>query len=239
MKKFFGKKAVLEAFKQNELSEVFYVSYFDELKELKLKNVKLTKVNKKYFEKFDVHHQNILGISKQGSLVIHNDFDSFMEKINNLNQDKKIILVLDEIQDPGNFGAICRTCKSFQVAGIIFKKNNQIQINETVIKTSLGAVNYLNFLKVNNLNEVINKLKKENYWSICTALDQKSIPLSKFKTNINKLIVIVGNENKGVSELIKKESDFIVKIEMDDSSVQSLNVSASTAIILYYLTHCL
>ncbi|BAC43813.1 23S rRNA (guanosine(2251)-2'-O)-methyltransferase RlmB [Malacoplasma penetrans] len=238
MKKFFGKKAVIEAFKQNELSEVYYVSYFDELKEFKSKNIKLNKVNKKFFDKYEVVHQNILGIAKESSLTIHTDFDSFIEKINNLNTDKKIILVLDEIQDPGNFGAICRTSKSFQVAGIIFKKNNQIQINETVIKTSLGTVNYLNFLKVNNLSEVLNKLKKENYWTVCTALDEKSIPLSKFKTDINKLVVIVGNENKGVSELIKKDSDFIVKIEMD-SSVQSLNVSVSTAIILYYLTHCL
>lgn len=238
MKKFFGKKAVLEAYKQNDLSEVFYISYFDEINQLRRDNIKLTKVNKKFFEKYDVKHQNILGISKESSLVIETELNVFIYKINNTNSKKKIILVLDEIQDPGNFGAICRTCKSFQVAGIIFKKNNQIQINETVIKTSLGTVNYLNLLRVNNLSETLNKLKKEGYWTICTALDEKSRDLSSFKSDIDKIVLIVGNENKGVSELIKKESDFLIKIEMDDS-VQSLNVSASTAIVLYYLKHCL
>lgn len=239
MKRFFGKKAVIEAFKQNSLSEIYYTSYFEELNMLKESSVKINKVNRSFFNKFDVNHQYIMGISNDQSISIENDLDIFISKIPYKNKgEKSIILVLDEIQDPGNFGAICRTCKAFGVDGVIFKKNNQIQINETVIKTSLGTANYLNFLKVSNILDVIKKLKRIGYWSICGSLNEKSVSLLKLKTNIEKIILIVGNESKGVSELIQKDSDFLVKIDMTDS-VQSLNVSSSTAILLHYLRYCI
>ncbi|MDE6893922.1 MAG: 23S rRNA (guanosine(2251)-2'-O)-methyltransferase RlmB, partial [Malacoplasma sp.] len=181
-----------------------------------------------------INNQYIMGISNSDPFGITTNFDEFMEKVNTNRKWKKIILVLDEIQDPGNFGAICRTCKAFDVAGVIFKKNNQIQISDTVLKTSLGAANYLNFYKATNLFETLNKLKKEGFWTISTALDEKSIKLSEFKTDIKNLVLIVGNENRGISSLIKKESDFLVEIEMTDD-VQSLNVASSCAIAIYYL----
>ncbi len=234
MKKFFGKKAVLDAFYKNDLKEIYYVSYFDEIFLLKQKNIILHKVEKSFFNEYDINHQYIMGISNSDPFGITTNFDEFMEKVNTNRKWKKIILVLDEIQDPGNFGAICRTCKAFDVAGVIFKKNNQIQISDTVLKTSLGAANYLNFYKATNLFETLNKLKKEGFWTISTALDEKSIKLSEFKTDIKNLVLIVGNENRGISSLIKKESDFLVEIEMTDD-VQSLNVASSCAIAIYYL----
>lgn len=239
MKKFFGKKAIIEAFKQNSLSEVYYCSYFDEIKLFRENNIKLNKVNRSFFDKYEINHQFLMGISNIKEVTIENDISQFINKIKNKQpNEKSIILVLDEIQDPGNFGAICRTCKAFGVDGIIFKKNNQIQINETVIKTSLGTANYLNFLRVSNILETIKKIKKLGYWSVCGSLAHKSVDLNTFKTDINKIVLIVGNEGNGVSDIIQKDSDFLVKIEMSDS-IQSLNVSSSTAILLYYLNYCL
>ncbi|MDE5842004.1 MAG: 23S rRNA (guanosine(2251)-2'-O)-methyltransferase RlmB [Malacoplasma sp.] len=234
MKKFFVKKAILDAFYKNDLKEIYYVSYFDEIFLFKQKNIILHKVEKSFFNDYDINHQYIMGISNSDSFGITTNFDEFIERINASKKLKKIILVLDEIHDPGNFGAICRTCKAFDVVGIIFKKNNQTQITDTVLKTSLGTANYLNFYKATNLFETLNKLKKEGFWIISTALDEKAVKLSKFKTDIKNLVLIVGNENKGISTLLKKESDFIVQIEMMDD-VQSLNVASSCAIAIYYL----
>lgn len=234
MKKFFGKKAVLDAFYNNDLKEVYYVSYFDEIFLLKQKNIILHKVDKNFFNEYEINHQYIMGISDSSPFGITTNFDEFMKRINLNKKEKNIILILDEIQDPGNFGAICRTCKAFDVAGIIFKKHNQIQINDTVLKTSLGSANYLNFFKATNLFEVLNKLKKENFWSISAAIDEKAVKLSEFKTDIKNLVLIIGNENKGISPLIKKESDFLIQIEMSNQ-VQSLNVASSCAIAIYYL----
>ncbi|MCF0217474.1 MAG: 23S rRNA (guanosine(2251)-2'-O)-methyltransferase RlmB [Malacoplasma sp.] len=235
---FFGKKAVLDAFKNKVLKKVYYANDFSELKEFQSNHIETIKVNKSFFNQFDVNHKFIMGVSNQKEFCVETEFNNFINKVEKHQSNKKIILILDEIQDAGNFGAICRTCSAFDVCGIVFKKNNQVQINDFVIKTSLGTVNYLNFLKTSNLNEVVKKLKNNGFWIVCTTLNEKSIALSKFKSDIDKFAIIVGNENNGVSPILQKNSDFLIKIDMSNY-VQSLNVSVSVGIIIYYLLNCL
>jgi 23S rRNA (guanosine2251-2'-O)-methyltransferase len=76
---------------------------------------------------------------------------------------RSVILVIDSIQDPQNFGSILRTCDAMKVDAIIYKKNNQVQINDFVSKTSMGAIQHLNLIKVSNLNQVITTLKKTGF----------------------------------------------------------------------------
>lgn len=229
----FGKKATFEYIEQNKIIEVYYFNWLDEFK--KFKNVKFIKKDKTFFNNFSINHQNIIGLLKNNcSVKINENFENFLSSIKNKNKTKSIILMLDEIQDPGNFGAICRTCNAFDVDGIIFKKNNQVQVNETVIKTSLGSALTTNFLRVSNLQNTIEQLKKHDYWSICTSLENRSVELSKFKTSFDKIVLIMGNEENGVSSLIQKKADVLLKIKME-GTVQSLNVSVTTGIFLHYL----
>lgn len=231
----FGKKAVIEALKNNKIKEVYLLNNnLNEFKEYQTK-VKFLFKDKNFFNNFDLNHQFIIGqLRENNSVKIFENFNDFFKKIKESNKEKSIILILDEIQDPGNFGAICRTCDAFGIDGLIFKKNNQVQINDTVIKTSLGTVYNLNFLRVTNILNVMGNLKKENYWTITTSLENRSVELQKFNTSFSKIALIVGNEENGVSQLIQKKSDVLLKIPMN-GSVQSLNVSVATGIFLHYL----
>ncbi len=78
--------------------------------------------------------------------------------------ENSIVLVLDEIQDPRNFGALIRSAEVFGVKGIIIPERNAVRINETVVKTSTGAIEYVDIVKVTNISEALNKLKKLDYW---------------------------------------------------------------------------
>lgn len=230
----FGKKAVIEAIENNKLKEVYCLNNNDLIKKMSNK-IKVIIKDKHFFNQYDLNHQFIIGLLKNDfSVKVLEDFKVFFDNVVKKQSKKSIILILDEIQDPGNFGAICRTCDAFNVDGIIFKKNNQVQINETVIKTSLGAVSNLNLLRVSNLTNAIEALKKHDYWSICTSLENRSVELSKFKTNFDKIALIMGNEENGVSQLIQKKADVLLKIKME-GTVQSLNVSVCTGILLHYL----
>lgn len=226
-----GKKGVLENIKKNNISVVYVKHNFPELLELKNKfnfNIVYQKDNS-FYNKFDANHQFIVGLLKTNNL--YDDYNSFISDIEN-SEGNKTIVILDEIQDPGNFGSIIRTCDAFGIAGIIYKKDNQVQINETVVKTSAGAIANVRLLKVSNLSNVISKLKNNEYWIISSCLQDDSVSLEKTKLDFNKLCLIVGNENNGISKNIINASDIKVKIPMYGIS-QSLNVSVSLGILLY------
>lgn len=235
MEYIFGKKACFEAI-SNELIDELFVLESPKSSYLlnNFKNVKITIKDKNFFNKFKkINHQNFIGlIKKENKIKIFNNFEFFLNSL--VNKEKSLILILDEIQDPGNFGAICRTCEAFGVEGIIFKKNNQSQINQTVIKTSLGSVYNLKFLLVANLSIVLDLLKKKDFWIISSSLSEKSLELNRFNDNFKKIALVVGNEEKGINNLILKKSDFILKIKMY-GKIQSLNVSVSTGILLNHL----
>ena len=143
--------------------------------------------------------------------------------------ERPIILLLDGINDPQNLGAILRSADVFGVSGIIISKHNQVALNATVAKTSAGAINYVPVVLANNLNQVIEKLKQAGYWVISTD--------GSAKTNYNDLkydfksAVVIGSEGYGVSSLVLKNSDYIVKIPMY-GHVNSLNASVAAGILM-------
>ena len=144
-------------------------------------------------------------------------------------KEQPLILILDETEDPQNFGAILRSADAFGVDGVIIKSKNQVPLNWTVAKVSTGAIEFVKVAQVSNLSNVIKVLKDNGYWVYAADGSGKD---SYEKMNYNGAIaLIVGSEGRGISQLVMKNSDFIIKIPMS-GHVNSLNVSVSTGILL-------
>ena len=154
-----------------------------------------------------------------------------LEEIIHLGKKKEnpVIVMLDGINDPHNLGAIMRSCDVFDVVGIIVKKVNQVSLNSTVAKTSAGAINYVKVAQVANLNNAIQNLKENGYWVVSTDGSGK-YNYQDLKYDF-PVVLVIGSEGNGVSPLVLKNSDYIVKIPMF-GHVNSLNASVATAIIL-------
>lgn len=142
-----------------------------------------------------------------------------------------VILILDQITDPHNFGAIIRSAVCLGADGIVIPRHNSAEINHTVIKTSSGAVKYISIAKETNITNSILLLKDNGYWIMGTDLRaEKTI----FETEFNiPLALVIGSEGTGMRQNIKEKCDMMVRIPMSDNKIASLNVSVSTAVFLY------
>ena len=143
--------------------------------------------------------------------------------------DLSFVVILDHIEDPHNLGAIVRTCEAAGVDAIIIPKDRQVGINATVMKTSAGAIFNTNIIRVSNLANTIKQLKKNNFWIIGTDMQGTNYTELDYTT---KTAIVIGNEGQGMSEKVKKNCDFLVKIPMK-GKVTSLNASVSTGIVVY------
>lgn len=147
-----------------------------------------------------------------------------------VNEDASFLVILDHLEDPHNFGAIIRTCEAAGVNGIIIPKDRQVQVNATVMKTSVGTLDTMKVSRVANLSSTIDYLKKNDFWVVGTALedsvDYRSIDYS------GKIALVIGNEGAGISELVRKKCDFIAKIPMYGTT-NSLNASVASGIMIY------
>lgn len=139
------------------------------------------------------------------------------------------IVILDHLEDPHNLGAIIRTCEAAGVNMIIIPKDRQVQVNATVMKTSAGALSNMNIVRVANLANTISKLKKEGFWIVGT--DMQGSRYDEIDYNC-KVALVIGNEGKGMSNLISKSCDFIATIPMI-GKINSLNASVSAGIMIY------
>lgn len=143
--------------------------------------------------------------------------------------DQEILVTLDGIQDPHNVGAILRTCDAAGVGGLILPKRRSALLTPAAIKTSTGAAYHVPVSVVNNLNQALVKAKKAGYWIVGTGfgqLDYRQMPADR------KIVLVIGSEGKGISELVQKHCDYLVSIPML-GHVQSLNASVATGILLY------
>ena len=145
-------------------------------------------------------------------------------------EENPFILILDGIEDTHNLGAIIRTAETAGVHGIIIPKRRSASVNSTVAKVACGAVEYMKIARVNNINECINKLKDAGIWICGTDVNAKDYYFNQDLKG--PLGIVIGNEGKGIGELVKKNCDFLVKIPVM-GKVQSLNASVSTGIIVY------
>ena len=137
--------------------------------------------------------------------------------------------MLDGLEDPHNLGAILRSVDALGGDGVIIGANRQVRLNSTVAKVSTGAIEYVPCAMVTNLNQAVQKLKDAGYWIVCSdgeaRLDYREVDYNM------KTCLIVGSEGFGVSKLLLKNSDFVVKIPMV-GHVNSLNASVACALFL-------
>lgn len=143
--------------------------------------------------------------------------------------DSPVVIILDGINDPHNFGAILRSAEIFGVNGIIVSKHNQVPLNATVAKTSAGAINFVPVAMVSNLNNAIQTLKDCGFWIVSSDGSGESN-----YDDINydfPTVLIIGSEGKGISNLVLRNSDYIVKIPMS-GQVNSLNASVAAGILM-------
>ena len=147
-----------------------------------------------------------------------------------LKPDQNFIVILDHIEDPHNLGAIIRTCEAASVDAIIIPRDRQVQINATVMKTSVGTLDNMNMVSVTNLVNAINKLKDNGFWIVGTALDNSV----DFKTidYSGKIALVIGNEGSGISNIVANNCDFLAKIPMYGKT-NSLNASVAAGIMIY------
>lgn len=172
-----------------------------------------------------VNHQGVAIVVSSGS------YSSVEEIIESAKADSKpaFILVLDEIEDPHNFGAIIRTAECCAVHGIIIPKRHSVGINNTVYKTACGAAEYVKIARVSNLASTLDMLKENGIWVYGADMNGDDI----FSTDFNAdTAIVIGNEGKGISRLVKEKCDFLVKIPMF-GKINSLNASVAAGISMY------
>ncbi len=140
------------------------------------------------------------------------------------------LVILDHLEDSHNLGAIIRTCEAAGVDGIILPKDRQVQINSTVMKTSVGTLDNVNIASVVNISNTIDRLKDEGFWIVGTALEN-SVDYREIDYS-GKIALIIGNEGSGMTNLVTKKCDFIAKIPMYGTT-NSLNASVAAGIMIY------
>ncbi|MFV9876270.1 MAG: 23S rRNA (guanosine(2251)-2'-O)-methyltransferase RlmB [Rickettsiales endosymbiont of Dermacentor nuttalli] len=169
-------------------------------------------------------HQNIaLEISPLPNL-------SLETLINNISNTKNCIIILDQITDPHNIGAILRSAAAFDCLCVIIPRNHAPNENSTIAKSSSGALESVPLIRVINLAHTINYLKSVGYWSI--GLDASSSTYLTDNKLPDKAVFIMGNEEAGLRRLTKEKCDFLMKIPISEK-IESLNVSNAAAITLY------
>ena len=143
---------------------------------------------------------------------------------------KPFIIILDHVEDPHNFGAIIRTSEAAGVDYIIIPKDRSVKVNSTVMKTSVGALDNVKIVEVTNLNNTIKKLKKKNVWIVGTDMEN-SVAYDSIDYKV-PIALVIGSEGFGMSNLVKKNCDFIARIPMY-GKINSLNASVAAGIMIY------
>ena len=144
-------------------------------------------------------------------------------------KENALVVMLDHIEDPHNFGAIIRTCEAAGVDGIIIPKNRCVDVNATVIRTSVGASKYVPIVQVTNISNAIRDLKKQGFWVIGTDMDGTNYTKLDYK---GKTCLIIGNEGNGMARIVTENCDFIATIPMN-GKINSLNASVAAGIVIY------
>lgn len=221
----FGKNVVLEylnsskkiykAFIQNNFND------YDLINKLRHKNIKVQTLTK-----FDMD-KKVSGLH-QGIILDVEDY-KYTDIYDIISDEDSLIVMLDHIEDPHNFGAIIRSCEAAGVDGIIIPSDRSVEVNSTVIKTSVGTTEKMKIARVTNLNNTIKLLKDKGYWIFGTDMDGTDYTKLDYK---GKTCIICGNEGSGISKLVSENCDFIASIPMK-GEVNSLNASVATAIIVF------
>ena len=171
------------------------------------------------------HHQ---GVIAKCAAYEYAEVSDILDKAREKGEDPFIIL-LDNIEDPHNLGAIIRSANLAGAHGVIIPKNRAVGLTATVARTSAGALNYTPVAKVTNIARTIEELKKEGIWFACADMDGEVM----YRQNLTGPIgLVIGNEGEGVSRLVKEKCDYVCSIPMK-GDIDSLNASVAAGVLMY------
>ena len=172
------------------------------------------------------HHQGVIAFV---SPVEYKELDDIFALAKERNEDP-FIIIADEIEDPHNLGALIRSAEGAGCHGIIIPKRRAVGVTEIVVKTSVGATQYVPVVRVNNINETIRELKDRGVWIVGT--DGNADKLYYEQDLTGPIAIIIGSEGRGMNSLTMKNCDYLVKIPMM-GKITSLNASVSGGIIMF------
>lgn len=220
----FGKNVVEEILKNNKkIHKAYIYKHFNDeliLSELQKRNVEI-----KFTDKMEL--DRLANGNHQGIIVSIPDF--IYSDIDEMTAGDSLIVMLDHIEDPHNFGAIIRTCEAAGVSGIVIPKDRSVEVNSTVMKVSAGALENVKITMVTNLVNTIKDLKKKGFWIVGTDMDGQDYTTIDYS---GKIVIVIGNEGNGISRLVKESCDFIASIPMN-GTINSLNASVATGIVIF------
>lgn len=144
--------------------------------------------------------------------------------------EQPFLLLLDELQDPNNVGAILRTAAAAGVDGVLLPKKRSCQITEAVFRASAGAAAYMPVVRIGNITQTLERLKKQGFW--VAGADMQGKDFRKEQDFSYPLVLVVGSEGKGLSRLVKENCDILLQIPMPGQG-QSLNASVAAALLIY------
>lgn len=224
----YGKNVVKEQLTTNNKITKAYISkkFKDQnlINLLKEKKVKISFVDDLLLDKkVTGNHQGIVLEVDEVPTISLNEYLNITST-----KENPVLVMLDHLEDPHNFGAIIRTCEALGADGIIIPNDRSVGITGTVVKTSAGAIAHIKIIRVPNLTSTITKLKNKDYWFIGTDMEGTSYTQLDYNLPV---CLVIGNEGHGMSKIIKNNCDFIAKIPMN-GKVNSLNASVSCAIVL-------
>ena len=224
-----GRNPVKEALRANRVLKVFITNNFSD-KDINLllqeKKPYIKVVNQAELDsKSNIGvHQGIVAEIKPYEYI---DLDEILRRSRKV--ELPVIVILDGIEDPHNLGAILRSCDVFNVTGVLIPKHNQVPLNATVAKSSAGAINYVPVCQIGSINQTLQRLKDNGFWVVSTD-GSATIDYSKLTYDF-PVALVIGSEGKGVSQLVIKNSDYVVKIPQY-GHVNSLNASVAAGILL-------
>lgn len=230
-----GRNSVLELLESNKDINKIYVTKGERhgsinkiIAKAKEKKIIVVEKDKRQMQEIaqTQNHQGVIAIVPPFEYC---EVDEILEIAKERKEDP-FILILDGIEDPHNLGSIIRTAETVGVHGIIIPKRRAASVNSTVSKVSCGAVEHVKIARVTNLSDEINKLKEKGLWICGTDINTNTYYYDQDLTG--PIAIVIGNEGNGISEKVKKNCDFLVKIPMK-GKVSSLNASVSTGIIVY------
>ena len=213
-------KNVFNDIELKKIRRVFLSSNFhdkDIMKRIQDNNIKYVMRDQRDLDSMSRHNQGIV--------VEINDYDyKTIDEVQG-----ELVVMLDHLEDPHNFGAIIRTCEAAGIKSIIIPKDRSVVVNDTVMKTSAGALDRVDIIQVTNLVNAINTLKDKGYFIYGADMNGTNYREVDYA---DKNVLVIGNEGNGISRIVRNNLDEVISIPMK-GSINSLNASVAAAILIY------
>lgn len=221
----YGKNVAIETLRNRQPIKKAYIyrNFQDKniISELQKRNIPI-----KFVDKFEL--DKLAKGNHQGIILSIPDYEyTPLDEL--LKEENALLVILDHLEDPHNLGAIIRTCEAAGVDGIILPKNRSVDVNSTVMRTSVGALDYVKIAQVTNLVGTMKELKENGFWIVGTDMNGSDYQEIDY---CGKTAIVIGNEGNGMARLVKENCDFIATIPMN-GKINSLNASVAAGIIIY------